>query len=519
MKTFAKCIIYIIVLAFLCGIVGVVYKYTNGFNEDFKTFYIEYNGEQILTTENKMEFKTWEIHKFGVKYTFDKDEAKPRDYSIKIIPNMTKDFDYTVDGERYLFSKIKDLTRAFEIDKGDNSFMLCLPNVFTLQTALKNYHDGKSVVIPNNAESENEYPFKMVVSSYNNSIVYNILFKVANKDGANGNTGGGNTDKPTTPTTPTTPDIPIDPTKESHAITYRIIGNEANLIKAEVLCNSTAVEGETVNFSVSLIGDYKSEVTDITVYSDGKIWTTITAGENDSAANFYKEYSFTMPDGEVEIVVTIKAIEVSDYHTLSYDTAGSGDKYSVNVNMAEVAQKGDYVMVSISLAMGLENELQITKVVLQKAATGEEISVLEQFNEFYDFTMPDCDIVILITLAPKNQGDGTETPTTPTTPTGKTYGITYSSSYNNGYDGATDFNDYITVSCTTTAVAGEKVTVTISVIESFAELYEISNVMISYPQMEFSYGYATAKGNGVFEFTMPDFDIQLYIYVADNDHI
>ncbi|MCM1437674.1 MAG: hypothetical protein NC131_00480 [Roseburia sp.] len=397
MKTFAKCIVYVVLLAFLFGIIGVVYKYTNGFNEDFKTFYIEYNGEQILTTENKMEFKTWEIHNFGVKYTFDKDEAEPRDYSVKILPNMTKDFDYTVDGERYLFSKITDLTKAFEIDKGDSSFMLCLPSAFTLQTALKNYHDGKTVIIPNNAESENEYPFKMVVSSYNNSITYNILFKVVSTGGnAGGNSsiisGSGNSYYPTTP------DIPNEPTKQSYTIGWRIEGNENNLLMAEVVSPETATADETVQFAVSLIGDYKSEVTDITVFSDGRYYTKIAVGLNDGASNYYNTFSFTMPAGNVEIVVTIKEIVTSDYRNISYEVSG-GSYDSVMVYCADVARAGDYVMCSIYPAFGLENELQITQVILKNANTGAEFLNVEN-HEYFDFTMPDCDLVIQIYLMP-----------------------------------------------------------------------------------------------------------------------
>lgn len=311
MKTFAKCIIYVVVLAFLFGIIGVIYKYTNGFNEDFKTFYIEYNGEQILTTENKMEFKTWEIHKFGVKYTFDKDEAEPRDYFVKILPNMTKDFDYTVNGERYLFSKITDLTKAFEIDKGDSSFMLCLPNVFTLQTALENYHDGKSVVIPKNVESENAYPFKMVVSSYNNSIVYNILFKVVNQDGAKGNTGGGtsgntgggtsgNTGSGTNGNTGGGNSGTVD--GEYYFIDFDTLGNGSNA-HINLSCPATAKAGDKITFTVSLYDlsdvydDYEPlEITAIRLnYAD-------SGDEIDYLGDGEGAFSFIMPAANVTIM-------------------------------------------------------------------------------------------------------------------------------------------------------------------------------------------------------------------------
>ena len=266
--------------------------------------------------------------------------------------------------------------------------------MFTLQTALKNYHDGKNVVIPNNAESENEYPFKMVVSSYNNSIVYNILFKVVSMNDKNENTGGGNSYYPTAP------DISDEPTQQSYTISWRIEGNENNLLMSEVISPETAVANETVQFAVSLIGDYKSEVTNITVFLNGRFYTNIAVGENDGASNYYNTFSFVMPAGNVEIVVTIKAIVVSEYRNISYDTLGYGSYDSVNVYCADVAKPGDYIMCSIYLAYDVESELEITRVVLQNADTGDDICELQQFNEFYDFTMPNCNVVIMIYLMP-----------------------------------------------------------------------------------------------------------------------
>ena len=45
-QTAAKVIGVILVLALLAGIVAVIYRFTNGFNEDFKTFYVEHDGKQ-----------------------------------------------------------------------------------------------------------------------------------------------------------------------------------------------------------------------------------------------------------------------------------------------------------------------------------------------------------------------------------------------------------------------------------------------------------------------------------------
>mgnify|MGYP001062564195 FL=1 len=107
-----------------------------------------------------------------------------------------------------------------------------------------------------------------------------------------------------------------------------------------------------------------------------------------------------MPDGDVEIAITIKAVVVSEYHTLSYDTLGSGSYSDITVYMSEVAKAGDYITVYIQLGFDVQGSLMISNVVLQNADTGEDIDIeLIGYDGNYDFTMPDCDVVIMIYLS------------------------------------------------------------------------------------------------------------------------
>ena len=179
MKIFAKIIGYGLVVLLIAAAIGLTYQYTNGFNEDFKTFYVEYGGNKILSTQTTLELESGKTHTFNVKYTFDKEDTKPKDYSVKVIPNMKKDFDYTVNGERYLFSKIKDLTDAFKIDKKETSFDIAIPEVLSLKTVLSAYHNGAYIEIEQSAIESNPNPFTIVISSYNGKVVYNIGLKTA----------------------------------------------------------------------------------------------------------------------------------------------------------------------------------------------------------------------------------------------------------------------------------------------------------------------------------------------------
>ena len=174
----AKVIGVILVLLLLAGTVAVIYRFTNGFNEDFKTFYVEYDGEQILTAESEKHLASGSTHRFDIKYTFDTENAEPKDYSVKVVPNAKRNFDFTVDGERYLYSKENDLTSAFGLNKQDTYFELVLPEDFTLQYALQSCYPDKEVVVPEEAEQGNPYPYTLVISSYNESVVYRIDLSV-----------------------------------------------------------------------------------------------------------------------------------------------------------------------------------------------------------------------------------------------------------------------------------------------------------------------------------------------------
>ena len=177
-QTAAKVIGIVLVLLLLAGIVAVIYRFTNGFNEDFKTFYVEHDGEQILSADSKMSFKAGETYRFDVKYTFDTDKSETKDYSVTIVPNAEKDFEYTVDGEPYLFSRVGDLSEAFDLNKQATYFEITTTDGMTLQSVLERCHTGQTVEVPADAEKGNAYPYQLVVTSYNGSVSYRIAFSV-----------------------------------------------------------------------------------------------------------------------------------------------------------------------------------------------------------------------------------------------------------------------------------------------------------------------------------------------------
>ena len=177
-QTAAKVIGVILVLLLLAGIVAVIYRFTNGFNEDFKTFYVEYDGKQILTSDSELILEPGETNRFDVKYTFDTGQSEVKDYSVEIVPNVEKDFEYTVNGEPYLFSRAGDLSAAFSLNKQESYFELTLQEDMTLQSILEAVYPGQQVEVPENASGGNPFPYALIVSSYNGNVSYHIAFNL-----------------------------------------------------------------------------------------------------------------------------------------------------------------------------------------------------------------------------------------------------------------------------------------------------------------------------------------------------
>ena len=174
----AKVIGIILVLLLVAGLVAVIYKFTNGFNEDFKTFYVEHDGKQILSADSEMTLEPGKTYRFDVKYTFDTGQTEARDYSVEIVPNAEQDFEYTVDGEPYLYSKTGDLSSAFSLKKQKSYFEITLREDMTVQSVLETVHPGQQVKVPGTAADENPFPYTLIVSSYNGNVSYRIAFNL-----------------------------------------------------------------------------------------------------------------------------------------------------------------------------------------------------------------------------------------------------------------------------------------------------------------------------------------------------
>lgn len=111
--TAGKIISLAVVLLLIIAAVGFAAYFSNGFTSEFKTFYVECNGEKILNDKDYYEMSANEEYCFDVKYLFDVGNKENKlGYHVKILPHTTKEtnFDFTADGKTYNYGAEGELT-------------------------------------------------------------------------------------------------------------------------------------------------------------------------------------------------------------------------------------------------------------------------------------------------------------------------------------------------------------------------------------------------------------------------
>ena len=179
-KDFVSIILLLVVVLLVALGVGLILKYTNGGNESFKTFYVQYGSEKILSTdtEKQIKFDREKLYYFEVGYPFDiGTQGASRDFSVKIEANRNIKFDYTLDGIPYPWTdEAHDLSQFFDLNKQSSSFTLRISDNTTLQSIMQDLYADKTVVLPAEEEINSKCLFTIVVSSYDEKITYRINF-------------------------------------------------------------------------------------------------------------------------------------------------------------------------------------------------------------------------------------------------------------------------------------------------------------------------------------------------------
>ena len=162
-------------------LVGVVARFTNGFTDDFKTFYLKVEDKEIMSSSGGYEITRAKPMQVEVKYTFSFATDENKGYNVKIVPNAadkSRDFSFTVSGESKLFQSLQDLTDGFEIEKSESSFRVT-PKGENLTGVLQAiYPELDTAHIEEKAYND---MFALVVSSYNEKASVTIYFTLSSK--------------------------------------------------------------------------------------------------------------------------------------------------------------------------------------------------------------------------------------------------------------------------------------------------------------------------------------------------
>ena len=172
---------YVGIVLVLIVLVGVAARFTNGFTDDFKTFYVKVEDKEIMSGSGGYEITRAKPMQVEVKYTFSFATDENKGYNVKIVPNAadkSKDFSFTVNGENRQFQAETDLTDGFEIEKSESTFRVT-PKGENLTGVLQAIYPGLDTVhIEEKAYND---MFALVVSSYNEKASVTIYFTLSSK--------------------------------------------------------------------------------------------------------------------------------------------------------------------------------------------------------------------------------------------------------------------------------------------------------------------------------------------------
>ena len=170
-----KVIVGIVLVLGIVIAIGSIAFFTNGFTEDFSTFYVEVNGEKVASLAGGYIVGGEESLTITVK------DANPnkqdKGYLVSVVPKAGVDFDFTVDEETKSFAEENDFTSAFAITKDGNTVTLNAKG--NLQYILQTLYLDKTIRYDVNAINSEQDMFSLIIKNYDEATV-TINFRVPN---------------------------------------------------------------------------------------------------------------------------------------------------------------------------------------------------------------------------------------------------------------------------------------------------------------------------------------------------
>ena len=172
----SKIILYALIILVLIGIMGFIIYFTGGFTTEFTGFYATVDGKDVMSTGSGFRMKADDPLEVEVKYVFASPNDEAKGYTVKVVPNVIdgKDFDFTLNGDKYAYQSEKDLTAGFNIKQEADSFTI---------SPKGNLNEILAAVYPNDTvgdctDKAYENMFTLVVTSYNGEAEVRIHFTV-----------------------------------------------------------------------------------------------------------------------------------------------------------------------------------------------------------------------------------------------------------------------------------------------------------------------------------------------------
>ncbi|MBO5927834.1 MAG: hypothetical protein J6Q32_03175 [Clostridia bacterium] len=150
-NTIFSMIVSLLLIFAVIGSISIFYKYSDGFESEFKSFYVEVDGETITSEKKGFVLSKYEPFEVNVGYLFSSIDDDKTGYTFTIEPNVDSktDFYYIVANNKIYFSELRDYSKCFDIELKDDSFTIRplgpLSSTESYSSLFSSLYDGKSV--------------------------------------------------------------------------------------------------------------------------------------------------------------------------------------------------------------------------------------------------------------------------------------------------------------------------------------------------------------------------------------
>lgn len=172
-----RMVLFVVIFLLLVAALGIVFHFTNGGKEDFKTFYLVHNGKTITASKSNMLLDPKEDQCFETKYLVGTSKGE-RNYTVSIVANEDADFKFIVDGAAHMWSDLGDITECFDLKKEAGAFTLLNLSDLSLERVLSTLFPLGEIVFIGETDLVSSFFYKLIVTSCDGKVSYEIAFSV-----------------------------------------------------------------------------------------------------------------------------------------------------------------------------------------------------------------------------------------------------------------------------------------------------------------------------------------------------